>query len=265
VSTVPAAKSGRAVAFLGAGNVLALALGVPLGTEVGTALGWRWAFAGCALLMAVLAGLTLLVLPGAMPAPARTAQTPMLTAVRGRPILLVAAMVAVLTLGHYTPYTYLSLLLRHAGVGASGVAPVLFGYGLAGLVGLVVSSRVVDRQPGEALRYAIILTAMCLVALGSLPGVVTAVIFVVAWGLAFGALPTLIQAVALHAVPEMPDAAPAVVNSMFNVGIAGGALLGAGEVAVFAPPVLALSGAVLIGVSLIVLRLVSRPRTSAGR
>jgi DHA1 family inner membrane transport protein len=258
VSIVPVARSGKAVAFVGAGNALALALGVPLGTAVGTALGWRWAFAGCAVLMAVLAVLILLVLPAAQPAPARTDQTPLLSAVRGRPILIVAIMVAVLTLGHYTPYTYLSPLLRHAGVSAADVSLVLFGYGLAGVIGLVLSSRLVDRRPRKALGQATAATALCLLALGLVPGVVPAVIFVAAWGLAFGALPTLIQAVALRAVPESPDTAPAVVNSMFNVGIAGGALLGAGEVGFVTPPALALTGAALAASSLILLRAVGR-------
>lgn len=245
VSIVPPAKTGKAVAFVGAGTVLALAFGVPLGTALGTTLGWRWAFTGCALLMAVLAGLSLLVLPAAQAGPAPSAQTPLLTAVRGRPIVIVAAMTALLTLGHYTPYTYISPLLRHAGVSVGGVSLVLLGYGLAAAVGLVLSSRVVDQQPRTALRSAIILTVICLLSLGSFPGVVLTVVLIALWGLAFGALPTLIQAVALRAVPAAPDAAPAVVNSMFNVGITGGALVGAGEVAVAGPPVLALTGAVL--------------------
>jgi predicted MFS family arabinose efflux permease len=172
--------------------------------------------------------------------------------------LIVAFMVAVLTLGHYTPYTYFSPLVRHAGVSAADVSLVLLGYGLAGVIGLVLSSRLVDRRPRKALGQATAATALCLLALGLVPGVVPAVIFVAAWGLAFGALPTLIQAVALRAVPESPDTAPAVVNSMFNVGIAGGALLGAGEVGFVTPPALALTGAALAASSLILLRAVGR-------
>ena len=48
---------------------------------------------------------------------------------------------------------------------------------------------------------------------------------VAVWGAAFGALPTLIQTVALR-VTDGSDAAPAVVNATFNVGIGGGAVLG---------------------------------------
>lgn len=258
VSIAPAGRVGRAVAFVGAGNAVALALGVPLGTALGTALGWRWVFAGAALVMAILAGLTLLMLPATPPAAADTKQTPVLAAVRARPVLIVAGMTAVVTLGHFTPYTYINPLLRHAGVSPDGVSLVLFGYGLAGVIGLVLSSRVVDRQPWTGLRYAVILLLTSLLALAIWPRVVPTVMLTVLWGLAFGALPTLIQAVTLQAAPAAPDAAPAVVNSMFNFGIAGGALLGARELAVAAPPVLALTGAALVASSLTLLRAAGR-------
>lgn len=263
VSLAPAGRAGAAIAFVGVGNALALALGVPLGTALGTALGWRWVFAGAALLLAVLAVLTLLVLPPSPLAPAHAEQTPVLTAVRSRPILLVAAMTAVLTFGHFTAYTYINPLLRHAGVNADSISLVLLGYGLAGVIGLALSSRVVDRRPRTGLRCAIILNSTSLVALAILPSVAPTVIWTVLWGLSFGALPTLVQAVALRAAPAAPDAAPAVVNSMFNVGIAGGALLGAREVAVAAPPVLAWTGAVLVAGSLILLRAAGRPTRPA--
>lgn len=263
VSLAPVGSAGRAIAFVGAGNVLALALGVPLGTALGTALSWRWVFVGAALLMAVLAVLALLVLPPSQLAPAHTEQTPVLTAVRSRPIALVAAMTALLTFGHFTTYTYITPLLRHAGINGDRVSLVLLGYGLAGIIGLALSSRVVDRRPQIGLRCAIILDSTSLVALAILPSVTPTVIWTVLWGLSFGALPTLVQAVALRAAPGAPDAAPAVVNSMFNVGIAGGALLGAREVAAAALPVMALTGAVLVAGSLILLRAAGRPTRPA--
>ncbi len=253
-SIVPAARTGKAFAFVSAGIVLGLALGVPLGTALGTAFGWRWAFAGCAVLMTMLAGLTLLVLPADQPAPVQGEHTPLLTAVRGRPLLIVAAMTAVLTLGQYTPYTFISPLIRHAGIAAGGVSLALLAYGLAGIIGLVLSSRVADRRPRSALRQAVVLTAACLLGLAAWPSAVPTVILIALWGLAFGALPTLVQSVALRAVPHAPDAAPAVVNSVFNVGIAGGGLIGAGEAAYTGTPVLALTGAALVASSLLLMR-----------
>jgi MFS transporter, DHA1 family, inner membrane transport protein len=256
VSIVAPERTGKAVAFVGAGTVLALSFGVPLGTALGNQVGWRWAFAACAVLMAVLAVLLPVVLPDtARTGPPSAGQVPLLRAVRSRPVVVVAVVTAVLTLGHYTPYTYVSVLLLHAGVATTQSSIVLSGYGFASIVGLIIASRVVDRRPVGALLTTIAVVTACLLVLGTAPGAAPAVAAVVVWGLALGGLPTLVQAVALRSVPSAPDAAPAVVNSMFNVGIAGGALVGATELAVTGPTVLPLTGAALVAASAVILRL----------
>ena len=52
---------------------------------------------------------------------------------------LVAAVIALSMIGHFTVYTYITPLLRHDGVAGTGVSGVLFGYGVAGLIGLTVA------------------------------------------------------------------------------------------------------------------------------
>lgn len=253
VDLAPAGRQGRAVAFVGIGVALGLALGVPLGTALGTAVGWRWAFALCTLAMVIFAGLTAIVLPAQHSPVGHRAQLPVLTAVRRGPLLGVAALVVVLTLGHYTAFTYVSPLLRHAGVHVGSVSLILFGYGAAGILGLVLAGVIVDRRPGPGLGGAAGLTAACLLVIGLDPGRGGTVVAVVVWGIAFGALPTLVQTIALRAAADAPDAAPAVVNAAFNVGIAGGALLGARELLRTQPPVLALTGAALAATVLLLL------------
>ncbi len=253
VDVVPPSRAGRAVAFVSAGNVVGLALGVPLGTALGSAVGLRATFAAAAALTAVLAVLTRLVLPRGIP-PATTAADPVLSAVRRGPLLTVALTVAVLTLGHYTLYTYIAPVLLSAGVAAGAVSVVLFGYGAAGVLGLALAGLVVDRRPARGLQGAVALTALCVLAVGltraSTAATVTAV---VVWGAAFGALPTLLMTAALKAAPQSPDAAPAVVNTTFNIGIAGGGVLGAHELTAGGPPLLAVTGAALIAVALALL------------
>jgi len=253
VAVVPPAKAGRAIAVLGAGNALALTFGVPLGTALGNAAGWRWAFTACAAAMFLLAALTAAVLPAAEAPPAATARLSVLAAVRRPPLLVMALLVVILTLGHYTPYSYISPLLLHAGAGPDGVSVALFCYGAAGGLGLLLAGTVVDRHPRRALQGATATLAVALLALGLLHSTAPAFAAVALWGLAFGTLPTLIQALALRATPQAPDAAPAVVNAAFNVGIAGGALIGAGELLIAPPPITALTGAALTSVALMLL------------
>jgi len=257
VAVVAPAKAGRAVAVVQAGNALALSVGIPLGTALGTAVGWRWAFAGAALLMMLLAVLTAIVLPTEQVAPMQ-AGVPVLTAVRGRALLVVAGLVIALTLGHYTLFTYVSPLLLHAGIGINSVGVVLFGYGAGGLIGLVLAGIAVDRWLFGTVRAAITVTFACLLTLGLFHATAVVIIAVAVWGCAFGSLPTLLQTIAIRAAPQTPDAGPAVVNATFNVGIAGGALIGGRELLVAAPPVLALTAAALVAVSLLLLQNMSR-------
>ena len=231
VAVTPPRRVGRAVALVNGGVALALTLGVPLGTAAGVAWGWRWGFATMAVVLVGLAAAAAVVVPAA-PAPAAAgqpgAQRPasVLGELRRPSLLLVAAVTVVLMVGHYSTYTYVTPLLLDTGVPLPRVSVVLLGYGIASIVGLVVAGACADRHPAAALRVAVGLLAGCLLAAAPVAGSpVATALLVTAWGAAFGALPSLLQLSALRA-SAVPDAAPAVVNATFNVGIAVGAWLG---------------------------------------
>jgi predicted MFS family arabinose efflux permease len=178
----------------------------------------------------LLAVVTARVLPST---PARTSEPAsgpsarsVLVALRGRGLQLVGVTTVVLTVGHYTAYTYITPILLESGVAQGTVSPVLLGYGLAGAVGLVLAGVFADARPSGSLRTAIAVTAAALGAVAVISGAtVGTVVAILVWGVAFSAVPTLLNAAALRVSP-VPDAAPAVVNAMFNVGIASGAWVG---------------------------------------
>ena len=225
VSMVEAARSGRAVAVVMVGNALALVFGVPLGTLLGTAFGWRWAFAVLALAPAGLAVAVLRCLPDRQ-GPCGARRTPVLTAVRRPALLVMSAVITLLALGHFTLYTYVSALLLHDGVSRADVGVVLFGYGCGGLLGLAAASAVVARWPEHALAVDAVLIGLSLLLAAVVDSRVGIVAVLVMWGMAFGALPTLTQTVTLRAAQDATDTATALVNATTNIGIAGGALLG---------------------------------------
>jgi predicted MFS family arabinose efflux permease len=259
VALVPPERAGRLTAVMFTGVTIALTAGVPAGTALGTAVDWRWAFAGIAAVLLTLAALAATLLPAAPP-PAASAPAPVRQVLRRGPVLLVIALTVVAALGHFTAFTYVSPILRAAGIGEGSVSLVLFGYGAAGAVGLVLAGALADRLPRPALAGAVLLIALSLGAIGA-PGTsaVGTVLAVVVWGVAFGALPTLTQTAARRAAPDAGDAAPGLTNATTNVGIAGGGLLGGRELLVAEPPVLALTGAALAALAL-VLVLVSGAR-----
>ncbi|KQX69823.1 MFS transporter [Angustibacter sp. Root456] len=252
-AAVPPQLVGRAVAVISAGNALGVALGIPVGTAVGAVVGWRWVFGFVGLALALLAVIVSVVMP-ATPPPAHQGHEPVLTAVRGRAILRVGALVALLMLGHYTAYTYVSVLMADAGLGPLALSAALFGYGVAGVAGVLVAAATADRHLTGTLRTAGVLVVVALLglwALGASPLVGAAALVV--WGLGFGALPTVVQTLALRSAPTAPDAGSAVVNSAFNVGIAGGALVGAQLLATWGSRGVALTAGLLVAGSVLTL------------
>jgi DHA1 family inner membrane transport protein len=249
VSLVDASHAGRAVAVVMIGNALALVLGVPLGTVLGAAVGWRWAFVVVAAALGVLAVAVLRVLPAQAPARA-SPRTTVLTGIRRPAVLVMAAVITLLALGHFTLYTYISPLLLHDGVARVDIGVVLFGYGCGGLLGLVAAGALVARRPEQALAADIVLMGLSLVLAALVASTVGIVVVVTVWGVAFGALPTLTQTVMLRAAGDATGAATALVNATTNLGIAGGALLGSGLLGILAVPQLGWIGAGLVATSL---------------
>jgi MFS transporter, DHA1 family, inner membrane transport protein len=251
VSLVDAERAGRAITVVMLGNALALVLGVPLGTVLGTALGWRWAFVVLALATGGLAVVVLRVLP----APARsslgtTSRSAVMTGVRRPALLVMATVITLLALGHFTLYTYVSPLLLHDGVARTDVGVVLFGYGCGGLVGLAVAGMVVGRRPEGALAADIVLMGLSLLLAAAVASRIGIIAVVAVWGVAFGAFPTLTQTVMLRSAGDAAGAAAALVNATTNVGIAGGALLGSLLLGRVPVPALGWVGAGLVAASL---------------
>jgi DHA1 family inner membrane transport protein len=255
VSLVDAARSGRAITIVMIGNALALVFGVPLGTVLGTALGWRWAFVVLAAAVAGLAVAVAWVLPAQAPtrsAAQTTSGSSVLAGIRRPAVLVMATVITLLALGHFTLYTYISPLLLHDGVARTDVGVVLFGYGCGGLLGLAVAGAVVARRPEGALTADIVVMGLSLVLAAVVASTIGIIAVVVVWGAAFGAFPTLTQTVMLRTAGDATDAATSLVNATTNLGIAGGALLGSRLLGVVAVPALGWVGAGLVAASLLV-------------
>jgi DHA1 family inner membrane transport protein len=223
----------RAIAITNAGGSAAFVLGVPVGTALGHALGWRLGFTAIAVAMVILAVLVLRLLPpvdhsvpvttGEIPLPTRRDPT--------LPVVLVLCITVVLLIvGQNTFYTYIAPYLADgAGFGSEAIGPILFLYGGAGAVGLLLAGVTGSRYPIGSIAVAGALCAACILVLGIAPGLPTAVVVgVVAWGVAFGALPPLLHTRNMRlASPRLRDLASAWMTTAFNAGIGGGALVGA--------------------------------------
>lgn len=229
---VPKEQLARAVSISVAGGSLAFVLGVPLGTALGQAFGWRLAFAligGLALLGALLVQRFLPPVRHhageADAAPLRLRSDPTFV-----PVVVVCLITMVTMIGAYTFYTYVAPFITDVmALPASAISPMLLAYGIAGAVGLVLAGTVLGRRPTVGLVIGLGATGVGVAGLAlfaQLP--LLGIACFLLWGTAFGTLPPMLNTRLLHsASARIRDAAASFYTTAFNTGIGGGALLGA--------------------------------------
>ena len=232
---VPKEQIGRAVSITLGGGTLAFVFGVPLGTFAGHVFGWRLSFGMLAALMMVGALVIWKLLPAVeREADARPADRRDRTAPRPRDrsipaVVMVCVIAAVTMVGHYAFYTFVvPFLTGPMGVPAGNVGALLFVYGIAGAGGLLLAGSVLGPRPQLGLIVTLLVTGLAVAALALVSAQpVAAIAAFLLWGLAFGALPPLLQTRLLHtSSPAFRDTASALYTTSFNVGIGGGALVG---------------------------------------
>ncbi|WP_321784171.1 MFS transporter [Paraburkholderia sp. J94] len=221
---VPEHRKGAAIAVAMAGTPLALSLGVPAGTLLGTWTGWRVAFG----VMSVLAVMLLVWVRAIVPDFAGQARTrrPALRAVLRlpgvRPVLLV---VLTFVLAHNLLYTYIASFLATAGMSES-IDRVLLMFGLASLFGILIVGVLIDRYLRVLTLASTFLFAIAVWMLDFADGAIAVYASVGVWGLAFGGAATLFQTALADAAGEAMDAAQAVLVTVWNLAIAGGGVVG---------------------------------------
>ncbi|MFE3175804.1 MFS transporter [Amycolatopsis sp. NPDC059090] len=222
---VPAERSGRALAVAMAGTPVGFALGVPAGAALGELVGWRWVFAGMALVAAPLLWWIVAVvppLPGEEPG-ARTSLRAVLRTPGLRPLLL---LVIAFSLAHNMFYTYLGPFYAGRGHLALLSAGLLL-FGAATVAGLWLVGLALDRYPRAVLTCCAAVTAACLgiLVLGGRDPVLLLAACAL-WGLAFGGAPTSFQAVTAVLAGRRADIAQSLTIASWNGAVAGGALIG---------------------------------------
>jgi len=212
---VPARQRGRAIAVVLAGITVALSAGIPAGTALAGALGWRSSFG-------LLAGLALLLtawirwrVPAFAGEPADR-RAPLRRVARQPGIRAVLAVTVLLLTGHQAMYTYVAPFAP----GRTGV--VLLVFGGATVAGIWITGVVADRYLRPVLLAALGLIAVAMLVLGLAARAPAAL-----WGAAFGGAPTLLQTALVDASgPASADVATALQTTVYNVGIAAGSLAG---------------------------------------
>lgn len=254
--------TGRALALVTSGASAGFVLGVPLSTALGAAVGWRASFvvlAGVCAVTTLLIAWLLPPVPGGGAPPADAARS-----ARRAALAVVVTTNALTYLGQYTVYTYVSVLLLAAGLTESALGPALLVLGALGLVGTAFAAARLDRRPRRTTVVMLVAVGGGLLALGlTFPGLVGVLVATAVWSAGFGGVASVFQSAAIKAHGASPDMTGALVNTTANLGIGGGAAIGALVLAGAGLDVVPFVGAAMI-LGALVMVLVARRAFPAG-
>ncbi|NUT78174.1 MFS transporter [Pseudomonas sp. C1C7] len=220
--------AGRAIAKIGFGIVCATVFGIPVGTLICDAFGWRSAFAILAIVAFAKALLLFIYLP-------KTSLHQHQVSFRSQfkilhsPLMVGHVLLSIVVFsGMFTAYTYLAdILERLAGFDGTVVGWCLMGFGAVGLIGNSLGGRAVDRHPLVASMMFCAFMIAGLVAL--VPNIHSPYGLAAAmgiWGITQAALFLVSHVRLIKAAPEAPAFAASLNISGANLGIGLGAMIG---------------------------------------
>ncbi|MGN4425908.1 MFS transporter [Bacillus cereus group sp. MYBK30-1] len=223
---VPKEKRAGAIAIMFTGLTLANILGVPMGTFLGQAYGWRSTFWSITIIGVIaLIGIAILV------PKVKAAQSSLLQEleVLRRPAVHVALLMTIFGFGGvFTAFTYISpILVDITGFSPKSVSYILVLFGIGITIGNIYGGKLADRKLlssliGILLMLSIVLALFSITDQYKILTLFTVFIFGIA---AFGTVPGL-QLHMLNTAKEAPTLASTLNIAAFNLGNALGAYIG---------------------------------------
>ncbi|MBS9478137.1 MFS transporter [Ancylobacter radicis] len=230
---VPANQRASAIALMFAGLTLANVLGVPLGTALGQAWGWRSTFWAVVAIGILAVSAIALWVPRDIPHSAGNILREF--AVLKRPQVILTMLMSVLASASlFTVFTYIAPLLRDVtGLDAHTVTYVLLLFGVGITIGNILGGRLADWRLMPSLMASFIGLAIVMVAMVFTSAfVVAAIATVFVWGILVFAVVPPIQTRVVDAAVGAPNLASTLNQGAFNLGNAAGAWIGGAAITV---------------------------------
>jgi predicted MFS family arabinose efflux permease len=222
---VPPNMEGRAIALVGVGQPIALALGVPLAVWLGKVFGWNgafWAMSGLSFLLMVWMIIVLPDFKGIKPQHKLSIyRVFMLNGIRSLLLVLFLWILA-----HNILYTYIAPYLSDFGL-TDSVDLILLIFGVSSLLGIGIIGALIDKwliplTKGSLLVFAI--GTVSLIMANYAPSLLYLGVFL--WGISFGGISTLLQKNMADRAAENSDVAQSMFVTVFNLAIAIGGIIG---------------------------------------
>ncbi len=222
-------RRGFAVALILSGLTVANIVGVPLGTAIGTAFGWRMTFWAVAGLGVISFALIALLVPRDN---AHEGQRGSLLAeikVLGRePVYTSLAVTVLQTVGQFALFTYISPLLTDvSGIPLNVVPWLLLIFGIGSTLGVLLGGRLADWKLMASLTGILAAQVVIYALMGAFVTAPWAMaVLVLIWGSTVFAFGSPVQTRILSNTQDAPLLAASLIPSAFNISIAAGAWLG---------------------------------------
>lgn len=225
----PARHVGLATSIIFGGVSAASVLGVPLASFIGDIGGWRTAFGVIAALSLATATAIALSVPR-VPASAPVGRQALTAIMRDPAFLRIYGATACAITAHFAAFTYIEPFLSDVlRVSPGALTILLLSFGLAGLVGNIVTGVFVDRHLKRLVLTSLVLMAACLFGIGQISQetiVPIVILLLVGWGMGVAAVFVGFQTWILREAGDAALPASAIYVAVFNAAIGTGALLG---------------------------------------
>ncbi len=225
---VPSQKVPRALAIFNGGNALATVVAAPLGSFIGSLVGWRGAFFALVPVAALAFAWQWASLPS-MPGETRDRGSRNALRLLANPLVRSGmAAVGLFFMGQFALFTYVRPFLEGTThVDASAISMVLLAMGVAGFIGTTAIGWLISRNHYRTLIAIPLAMAAVAGALSVLGGVAAAAISLLAvWGLLATAAPVGWWSWLAKTLPESAEAGGGLMVAVIQLAIALGSMVG---------------------------------------
>ncbi|WP_299998688.1 MFS transporter [uncultured Cedecea sp.] len=218
---------GLATSIIFGGVAAASVLGVPLGALIGDLIGWRWVFGCMALFSAAVLVLHVLFIPS-LPVKGSARVRHFVEQLANRKLQIGMLLTLLLVCGHFAAFTFVRpLLVSVSGFDVQWLGILLFGYGVAGMVGNFLTGIVAMRRTTLTLAIialGLLLTPVLFLTVGNISAGGAAVLLF--WGLSYGGISVGLMTWVMKAESRMLEIATALYVGVFNISIGLGSWAG---------------------------------------
>ena len=223
---VPPHKRGMAMALFLGGITIANLMGIPAGTAIGNAFGWRWTFwavGACGLIATILAALMLP--PSRAHLEHRTSVYDELHAVKQQQVYLSYLVIVLAMVGSLAFATYqVPVMIRVTGILQDHTPYYLVISGVGAIIGIYAGGRAADWRLMPSLTTVLMLqAAAATILLVAIHQPISMAVAMFISGVSTWALNAPVQSRILHAARAAPHLASTLISTAYNIGIAGGA------------------------------------------